>query len=131
MRKKREESAGGLSDAPVEGPRRRMGSDLERMGVAPQLSASVARRLESSVSKLSSREYGALLGSHDYGVEDFLRTERCRDVRTLIEPMAGTAEFAYQGHFRFPDFRFRLGGGTTTSEPKSTPRPGTASRSRT
>lgn len=52
--------------------------------------------------------YGAVLGSHDYGVEDFLRTDRCRDVRTLIEPMAGTAEFAYQGHFQFPDFRYLM-----------------------
>ena len=50
--------------------------------------------------------YSAVLGSHDYGVEDFLRTQRCREVRTLIEPMAGTAEFAYQGHFRFPGFRY-------------------------
>jgi hypothetical protein len=52
--------------------------------------------------------YSAVLGSHDYGVEDFLRTERCRDLRTLIEPMAGTAEFAYQGHFQFPDFRYLM-----------------------
>jgi hypothetical protein len=52
--------------------------------------------------------YGALLGSHDYGVEDFLRTDRLRDVRTVIEPMAGTAEFAYQGHFQFPDFRYLM-----------------------
>ena len=49
-----------------------------------------------------------MLGSHSYGVEDFLRTGACANVRTLIEPMAGTAEFAYQGHFRFPDFRYLM-----------------------
>lgn len=52
--------------------------------------------------------YGAVLGSHDYGVEDFLRTDRCHDIRTLIEPMAGTAEFVYQGHFQFPEFRYLM-----------------------
>ncbi|MCA9510431.1 MAG: hypothetical protein R3E88_02905 [Myxococcota bacterium] len=52
--------------------------------------------------------YGAVLGSHDFGVEEFLRTEALADVRTVVEPMAGTAEFAYQGHFRFPEFRYLM-----------------------
>ncbi len=52
------------------------------------------------------RIYSSVLGSHDYTVEDFVDTELCRDVSTVVEPMAGTAEFAYQGHFRFPDFHF-------------------------
>jgi len=52
--------------------------------------------------------YGAVLGSHDYGVEEFLNTEALAGTRTVIEPMAGTAEFAYQGHFRFPDFRYLM-----------------------
>jgi hypothetical protein len=50
--------------------------------------------------------YAAVLGTYEYGVEDFVRTERCADVGTVVEPMAGTAEFAYQGHFRHPEFRY-------------------------
>ena len=50
--------------------------------------------------------YSSVLGTFDFSVEDFIATELCRDVRTIIEPMAGTAEFSYQGHFRYPDFRY-------------------------
>ncbi|MFQ5416149.1 MAG: hypothetical protein ACE5FL_03765 [Myxococcota bacterium] len=63
MRNKRDADAGARLEAPGAGVRRRIGSDLERMGVARQLSAAVARRLESSVAKLSPHEYGAVLGS--------------------------------------------------------------------
>jgi hypothetical protein len=37
--------------------------DLENLGVAPQLSESVAQRLEGTVGKLSPQEYRAVLGS--------------------------------------------------------------------
>lgn len=50
--------------------------------------------------------YSAVLGTFDFGVEDFVATTLCRNVRTIVEPMAGTAEFCYQGHFRYPDFRY-------------------------
>jgi hypothetical protein len=50
--------------------------------------------------------YSAVLGTFEFGVEDFVRTRLCRNVRTIVEPMAGTADFAYQGHFRYPDFRY-------------------------
>jgi len=50
--------------------------------------------------------YSSVLGTFDFSVEDFVRTELCRDVRTLVEPMAGTAEFCYHGHFRYPDSRY-------------------------
>lgn len=50
--------------------------------------------------------YSAVLGTHDFTVEDFIKTELCSAVRTIAEPMAGTAEFSYLGHFRFPDFRY-------------------------
>ena len=50
--------------------------------------------------------YSSVLGTFDFGVEDFVATELCRDVCTIVEPMAGTAEFSYLGHFRYPDFRF-------------------------
>ena len=52
--------------------------------------------------------YSAVLGSHDFGVEDFLCSPRFRDVTTLIEPMAGTAEFLYQGHFAFPQLQYLM-----------------------
>jgi hypothetical protein len=52
--------------------------------------------------------YSAVLGTHDYGVEDFVTTKLCRGVDTIIEPMSGTAEFCYQGHFRYPDFRYLM-----------------------
>ncbi len=52
--------------------------------------------------------YSAVLGSHDYGVEDFVSTKLCRDVDTIVEPMSGTAEFCYHGHFRYPDFRYLM-----------------------
>lgn len=69
----------------------------------------LAAYLAGGLGALDSYEvYGAVLGSHDYGLEDFIRTERCRKVGTLIEPMAGTAELAYQGHFRFPEFRYLM-----------------------
>jgi hypothetical protein len=48
--------------------------------------------------------YSSVLGTHDFTVEDFVNTELCRNVRTIVEPMSGTAEFAYQGHFRYPDY---------------------------
>jgi hypothetical protein len=50
--------------------------------------------------------YSAVLGTWDYTVEDFLNTEVCADVRTIVEPLAGTAEFCYQGHWRYPDLRY-------------------------
>lgn len=52
--------------------------------------------------------YSSVLGTHDYGVEDFVTTRLCRGVDTLIEPMSGTAEFCYQGHFRYPSFRYLM-----------------------
>lgn len=50
--------------------------------------------------------YSSVLGTFDFSVEDFVATALCREVRTIVEPMAGTAEFCYQGHFRYPDFRY-------------------------
>ena len=50
--------------------------------------------------------YSAVLGTWDYSVEDFLHTEACADVRTIVEPLAGTAEFCYHGHWRYPDLRY-------------------------
>jgi hypothetical protein len=54
------------------------------------------------------RVYSAVLGTFDYSVHDFVNTELCHDVRTILEPMAGTAEFAYHGHFQHPDFRYLM-----------------------
>jgi len=50
--------------------------------------------------------YTSVLGTLDYTVEDFVHTLLCEKVETIVEPMAGTAEFAYVGHFRHPDFRY-------------------------
>lgn len=52
--------------------------------------------------------YSSVLGTFDFGVADFVETELCENVRTIVEPMAGTAEFCYSGHFRFPDFRYLM-----------------------
>jgi len=52
--------------------------------------------------------YSSVLGTFDFGVADFVETELCRDVRTIVEPMAGTAEFSYAGHFRYPDFHYYM-----------------------
>jgi hypothetical protein len=52
--------------------------------------------------------YSSVLGTFDYGVADFVETDLCRNVRTIVEPMAGTAEFCYSGHFRFPDFKYLM-----------------------
>jgi hypothetical protein len=51
------------------------------------------------------RIYSAVLGTHDYSVEDFICTSLCEKVETIIEPMAGTGDFAYAGHFHYPGFR--------------------------
>ena len=52
--------------------------------------------------------YSSVLGTFDFGVADFVETRLCRNVRTIIEPMAGTAEFCYSGHFRYPDFDYMM-----------------------
>jgi len=67
----------------------------------------VGRYLAGGLAALDPFEvYSAVLGTHDFGVEDFVHTRLCGGVRTVVEPMAGSAEFAYHGHFRFPDFRY-------------------------
>lgn len=50
--------------------------------------------------------YSAVLGTWEYTAEDFLNTELCRDVRCVVEPMAGTAEFTWWSHFRHPDLDY-------------------------
>ncbi len=50
--------------------------------------------------------YASVLGSFEFGVEDFVATKLCADVGTIVEPMAGTADFSYEGHFRFPDYQY-------------------------
>lgn len=52
--------------------------------------------------------YSSVLGTHDYTIEDFLHTPMCEKVETVVEPMAGTGEFTYFGHFRFPELRYIL-----------------------
>jgi hypothetical protein len=52
--------------------------------------------------------YSSVLGTFDFGVADFVGTDLCQKVRTIVEPMAGTAEFCYAGHFSFPDFRYLM-----------------------
>ena len=52
--------------------------------------------------------YSAVLGTVDFGVRDFVSTKLCRNVKTIVEPMAGTAEFCYFGHFWYPDFRYMM-----------------------
>ena len=52
--------------------------------------------------------YSSVLGTWEYTVEDFLHTEMCKGVRSLVEPLAGTAEFSYVGHFRYPDLRYGM-----------------------
>lgn len=54
------------------------------------------------------RVYSAVLGTHDYTIEDFVRTELCERVGSVVEPMAGSADFSYAGHFHFPDFRYLM-----------------------
>ena len=50
--------------------------------------------------------YSAVLGTWEYSVEDFKATELCKDIQTVVEPMAGSAEFCHAGHFFEPDMRF-------------------------
>ena len=50
--------------------------------------------------------YSSVLGTHDFGVEDFTAAEACEGVDTVVEPMAGSAELSYLGHFRHPEFRY-------------------------
>jgi hypothetical protein len=52
--------------------------------------------------------YSAVLGTHDYTIEDFIHTPTCEKVETVVEPMAGTGEFTYFGHFRYPQLRYIL-----------------------
>lgn len=50
--------------------------------------------------------YSSVLGTWEYSVEDFVHTDLLSDVRTVVEPLAGTAEFCYAGHFLYPDRRY-------------------------
>lgn len=50
--------------------------------------------------------YASVLGTFEFGVEDFIATKLCSNVRTIVEPMAGTADFSYEGHFRHPEFLY-------------------------
>ena len=50
--------------------------------------------------------YASVLGTFEFGVEDFVETKLCKGVRTIIEPMSGTADFSYEGHFRFPEYHY-------------------------
>ncbi len=54
------------------------------------------------------RVYSAVLGTFDFSVHDFVSTRVCKNVRTIVEPMAGTAEFCYAGHFRYPEFQYLM-----------------------
>ncbi len=50
--------------------------------------------------------YSSVLGTWEYSVEDFLNTEFGSGVKTIVEPMAGSAEFCHTGHFRNPELRY-------------------------
>lgn len=50
--------------------------------------------------------YSSVLGTWEYSVEDFVSTELGSSVSTIVEPLAGTAEFCYAGHFRHPEFTY-------------------------
>ena len=52
--------------------------------------------------------YSSVLGTFDFTVDDFVSTELLGDVNTIVEPMAGTAEFCYMGHFLYPDFNYLM-----------------------
>jgi hypothetical protein len=52
--------------------------------------------------------YSSVLGTFDFTADDFVTTELCRNVRTIVEPMAGTAEFSYTSHFQYPDFNYLM-----------------------
>jgi hypothetical protein len=54
------------------------------------------------------RVYSAVLGTHDFSVHDFVASELCRGVGTVVEPMAGCADFSYEGHFRHPELRYLM-----------------------
>ena len=63
--------------------------DLEQMGVAPQISESVAGRLEAGVAGLSPREYSAVLGVvatayAERGGEPGIHPEDIADVQRLM-----------------------------------------------
>jgi len=50
--------------------------------------------------------YSSVLGTWEYGVEDFVNTAFGRSIRTIVEPLAGTAELCYAGHFQRPDLHY-------------------------
>ncbi len=52
------------------------------------------------------KAYAAVLGTFAYSAEDFINTKLCQNVKTIIEPLAGTADFSYTGHFHYPDFSY-------------------------
>jgi hypothetical protein len=65
--------------------------------------------LEGGIDALDPYEiYSAVLGTHDYSIEDFIHTPFCEKVETVVEPMAGTGDFSYLGHFRHPELRYIL-----------------------
>lgn len=52
------------------------------------------------------KAYAAVLGTFAYSAEDFINTQLCHEVGTIIEPLAGTADFSYAGHFHYPHLNY-------------------------
>ncbi|MDA1193649.1 MAG: hypothetical protein O2894_00535 [Planctomycetota bacterium] len=50
--------------------------------------------------------YSSVLGTWEYSVEDFISTRLGESIGTIVEPLAGTAEFSYAGHFRHPELKY-------------------------
>lgn len=50
--------------------------------------------------------YSSVLGTWEYSIEDFRNTEVCQGVETVVEPLAGSAEFCFGGHFRHPEMKY-------------------------
>lgn len=69
----------------------------------------VADYLEGGIDGLDPyRIYTVVLGTFDFNVDDMVRTELLSGVEAIVEPMAGSAEFAWLSHFERPGFRYFL-----------------------
>jgi len=67
----------------------------------------VAPYLEGGLAALDPyKVYSSVLGTWEYGVEDFVNTDLGRGISTIVEPLAGTAELCYAGHFQRPDLSY-------------------------
>ena len=127
MRNKRNLWDGELPSPYGESLKDHIRSDLERLGMAAQVSEALARRLESTAAKLSDDEYNAVLGSlaaaHGVSREDGdiagIAPEDVADVERLMQGVREEVQKLDEGLRMLSAYVSRLRKRTASSTPQT------------